>query len=87
MTVRLEYKKDNSSKFWEIQHDKENNKITIRYGKIGSKGREKVEIYDYSLFRALRYVDKLIKNKIDKGYKKVRRQNNNKITNSYLIRT
>lgn len=84
MTVRLEYKKDNSSKFWEIQHDKENNKITIRYGKIGSKGREKVETYDYSLFRALRYVDKLIKNKIDKGYKKVRRQNNNKITNSYL---
>lgn len=69
---RFEYKKDKSNKFWEIEHDEDNKKIIVRYGKIGGTPRKTEYPYNYSIFRAQIRIKKLIKEKTDKGYIKVR---------------
>ena len=77
MALRFEYKKDNSNKFWEIDHDEHNKKVIIKYGKIGGVAKETIHTYDRSLFWGLKFVSKMIKSKTDKGYKLVRKKKEN----------
>ena len=59
-----EYKDNGSNKFWEIQ--KKGSKITTRWGKIGSNGNILTKDYGDDVI-SIYY--KLIKSKINKGYK------------------
>ena len=77
MALRFEYKKDNSNKFWEIDHDEINKKVTVKYGKIGGVAKETIHTYDRPLFWGLKFVSKMIKSKTDKGYKLVRKKKEN----------
>ena len=45
MTTRLEYKDDNSSKFWEVEINVDLNVVTVRFGKIG--GVPRIKEYPY----------------------------------------
>ena len=47
MKYYFEFKENNSSKFWEIQHMSKSNpkKVIVNYGKIGSDGISKEFVY------------------------------------------
>ena len=65
----FEYAKGNSNKFWEItdywNEDRKN--VQVRYGKIGTEGRT-IRHYYSKLDEGNKLVDKLISEKLKKGY-------------------
>lgn len=63
MKSRLEYRCGRSRKFWEIEQ--EGWTITTRWGRIGSKGREKVQAGSLTKARSMRA------KKLEKGYVEV----------------
>lgn len=64
----FEYKDNKSSKFWEVSA--ENNTLTVRYGKIGSKGISKNKEFGDNP-AVVKEAEKLIKEKLRKGYEEV----------------
>ena len=65
--TRLEYKDKSSQKFWEI--DSSGSTINLQYGKVGTAGQssnKKMSDPD----AAKKEVEKRIKSKLKKGYKK-----------------
>ena len=67
-TRRFELTDGSSSKFWEISvNDKE---MTVRYGRIGSSGQSSVKSFADAA-TATRQADKLISEKLGKGYRQV----------------
>ena len=58
---------DASKKFWEITHS--GNEHSVRFGRIGADGQEKTKSFD-SAKAAQRDVDRLIREKVRKGYEK-----------------
>jgi len=68
----FECKQKDSNKFWavEVVAKKGTTYLIRRYGKIGQTGRSMVEEFPYRSF-ALRRREKLIDEKIQKGYKPV----------------
>ncbi len=65
----LEYKDDKSNKFWELSHY--NGSYVVHYGKIGTEGTKKTKDFD-SAEEAFKAGDKLIAQKLKKGYIKIR---------------
>ncbi len=65
---RFEFKEDGSAKFWEIELEEES--FTARWGKIGTAGQEKTQDFD-SKKDARIAADKLIAEKVKKGYQEV----------------
>jgi predicted DNA-binding WGR domain protein len=65
---RFEFKEGSSSKFWEATLS--DNKLTVCYGRIGSPGQEKSNTFPRPEF-AKKEHDKLIADKLRKGYKEV----------------
>lgn len=66
--IRLEYKDEKSSKFWEVSVEGDSH--TVRYGRIGSDGQTKTKSFD-SAEDAQAAADKLMKAKLKKGYEEV----------------
>jgi len=64
----LEFKDDASHKFWEISFD--TNSYTVNYGKVGTGGRKNVRDFE-SIEDAHQAGQKLIAQKLKKGYQKV----------------
>jgi superfamily I DNA and/or RNA helicase/predicted DNA-binding WGR domain protein len=62
---RFEFIEGASRKFWEIAQENEN--LTIRFGRIGNAGQSQVKTFA-DVSRATREMDKLIREKIKKGY-------------------
>ena len=61
----------NSKKFWEIEIDafnKSKSTVTRRWGRIGTAGQEKVEVFDSYNAARTRYFD-LVDSKLRKGYR------------------
>lgn len=67
-TRTFEFKDDKSSKFWEIALV--DTTVTVRFGKTGTKGQNNNKVY-LDEASAFNYVEKLIKEKIGKGYVEV----------------
>jgi len=65
---RFEFKDLSSNKFWEVTLS--DNTLTVRYGRVGSKGQEKSNTFPRPEF-AQKEHDKLIAEKLRKGYKEV----------------
>lgn len=65
---RFEFKEGSSSKFYEISLRESS--ITIRFGKIGTEGQLNYKVFDNQT-EARKEYDKLIAQKIKKGYSKV----------------
>lgn len=65
-TQRFEFMEGASRKFWEI--GRENESLTIRFGRIGTAGQSQVKTFADAA-RATREMDKLIREKMRKGYK------------------
>lgn len=64
--LRIEYRTDKSQKFWEPRvQDKE---FSVRFGKIGTEGQERTKQLP-SPEKALSEYQKLIREKLSKGYK------------------
>jgi len=63
--ARYEYREGSSQKFWEIE--KKDKKVIVRFGRIGSKGQEKVKSFKNS-WEASNYRTAQIKAKTRKGY-------------------
>ncbi len=63
---RLEFVRGRSSKFWEIAQD--GCSITVRYGRIGSRGQTQTKEFD-TAERAAHEVEKLTNEKLRKGYR------------------
>ena len=65
----FEYTKGNSNKFWEINDywNEDRKNIQVRYGKIGTEGRT-IRHYYSKLGDGSKLVDKLISEKLKKGY-------------------
>ncbi len=61
----LTYKDDKSNKFWEINSD--SNSFTVRYGKIDTEGVTHTKTFD-SEEKCLKEADKLLNEKLKKGY-------------------
>lgn len=68
MTRRFELVEGSSNKFWEISLDQTT--VIVRYGKIGSDGRQTVKTAETEL-EATQMVDKLVAEKTRKGYVEV----------------
>ena len=66
--TRFEYKDAKSHKFWQIESMGE--LINIRYGKVGTDG-QLTSKEAKSTDAAIAEVEKLIKSKLKKGYKKM----------------
>ena len=66
MKQYFEYTDEKSSKFWEITL--EGVSFTVRYGKIGTAGQTQTKDFD-SPEIAQKEADKLLKEKVKKGYK------------------
>jgi len=64
---RFEFKSGASNKFWEISV--EGKSFTVRYGRIGTEGQSQTK--SYSEERARRESEKLIQEKLRKGYTEV----------------
>ncbi|MEM7592703.1 MAG: WGR domain-containing protein, partial [Cyanobacteria bacterium P01_A01_bin.83] len=74
MTLRqFEYQDDKSSKFWNITI--ENCSHTVTYGKTGTKGRTQSKSFDTET-EAKKSYEKLIQQKLKKGYVEVATNNN-----------
>ena len=67
-TRTFEYKDDKSSKFWEINQTY--CIVTVRYGKAGTKGQNQEKVFA-DLSGATKHVQKLISEKISKGYQQI----------------
>lgn len=67
---RFEYEEGNSSKFWEIEIDLDDCSLTTSWGKIGSEGSSKTLEFD-SEDEAIKHYDKLVAEKVKKGYEEV----------------
>jgi uncharacterized protein (TIGR02996 family) len=67
--ARYEYTEGTSNKFWEI--DVEDRKVITRFGRIGTKGQERVKTFKKS-WEARRYRAGQVRRKTQKGYKLVR---------------
>ena len=65
--TRLEFKDEKSQKFWEI--DAKGSTINIQYGKLGTNGQTSVKTMT-SAEAAKKEMEKAIKSKLKKGYKK-----------------
>lgn len=65
MKTYLEFKDSSSHKFWQIEVS--DSTTTVRYGKIGTEGQEKVSTFD-SPEKATKERDKLVAEKLKKGY-------------------
>ncbi len=65
---RFEFKDGSSSKFWEVTVS--GNRLTVRFGRIGSAGQEKSKTFAAPAL-AQKEQDKLIAEKQSKGYKEV----------------
>lgn len=63
---RFVYTDGSSNKFWEISVSR--NKLTVRFGRIGSRGQEKTRTFG-SPAHAITEQDKLIAEKCNKGYR------------------
>ena len=61
-----EYEDEKSSKFWEVS--REDNRVTVRYGRIGAKGQTKAKEHADAA-AATAAMEKLIDEKTGKGYK------------------
>lgn len=68
MKQYFEFKNESSSKFWEISL--EQNKITTRYGKIGTDGKAAEKVLTTNELAEKEY-QKLVNSKVKKGYKEV----------------
>ena len=66
-TQYFEMISDSSKKFWEITHSGVEH--SVRFGRIGTNGQEKTKSFD-SIEAAQRDVDRLIREKVRKGYEK-----------------
>lgn len=73
MKAYLEYKDENSSKFWEIETSGISH--TVRFGKIGTKGNSKTKKFD-SVEKTEKDAEKLKAVKLKKGYTEVGQTNN-----------
>jgi superfamily I DNA and/or RNA helicase/predicted DNA-binding WGR domain protein len=62
---RLEFAERGSNKFWEVAIQE--NKLIVRFGKIGTKGQVQVKSFD-SVEKVMREKERLLKEKIGKGY-------------------
>ena len=60
----------NSKKFWEVNVD--GRTLNVRWGRIGSKGQDNTKVYDTGT-EAFGEAQKLIRQKLDKGYREVTR--------------
>lgn len=65
---RFEFKEGSSSKFWEVTLS--DMTLTVRFGRVGSKGQEKSTTFPWPQI-AQKQHDKLIAEKLRKGYKEV----------------
>ena len=65
--TRLEYKDKKSQKFWEVSSS--GSTINVKYGRLGTKGQNSVKKMS-NPDAAKKEIEKLIKSKIKKGYKK-----------------
>ncbi|AWH86935.1 hypothetical protein HYN59_06160 [Flavobacterium album] len=63
--ILLTYKDDKSDKFWQVVQD--GTTLYITYGKTGTAGQKNVKTFD-SLQKAEKERDKLINEKLGKGY-------------------
>lgn len=68
MTRRFEYVGGTSAKFWSV--DVVGARVTVRWGRIGSDGQSQVKDFP-SNYRASAFADKMIAEKLGKGYKEV----------------
>lgn len=66
---RFEFKKGSSNKFWEVTVS--GNKLTVRFGRLGSAGQEKSKTFATPAL-AQKEENKLVAEKEGKGYKEVR---------------
>ena len=66
---RFEYVEGKPSKFWEVSI--QGTKVTTRYGRIGSDGQSTTKSFPDDA-AATKNVEKLIKEKTDKGYQEVK---------------
>ena len=65
--TRLEYKDKKSQKFWEVSSS--GSTINVKYGRLGTKGQNSVKKMSNPDV-AKKEIEKLIKSKLKKGYKK-----------------
>jgi len=65
--TRLEYKDKASQKFWEVSAA--GSTINVKYGRLGTKGQNSVKKMS-TPDAAEKEIEKLIKSKLKKGYKK-----------------
>jgi predicted DNA-binding WGR domain protein len=65
---RYEFSDGKSNKFWEIELD--GTSFTTTYGRIGTNGQTSMKEYD-STDKAKKEYDKLVAEKVKKGYKLV----------------
>ena len=65
--TRLEYKDKKSQKFWEVSSS--GSTINVKYGRLGTKGQNSVKKMS-NPDATKKEIEKLIKSKIKKGYKK-----------------
>lgn len=72
MKKQLEYKDETSQKFWTIQVVEK--KFIVVYGKIGTEGQSKTKTFE-STEVALKEANKIVANKIKKGYKETKDKN------------
>jgi predicted DNA-binding WGR domain protein len=64
----FEYKDDKSAKFWTISQAA--TIVTVIYGKIGTNGQTKEKVFP-DTSTAMSHVEKLISEKVNKGYMEV----------------
>lgn len=67
MKIYLEYQDEKSHKFWEITININDYTHTVRYGKVGAKGRTTTKAFD-SEEKAIKEAQRLIRMKVRKGY-------------------
>lgn len=68
MPKYFELQEGTSSKFWEINLS--SNVLTTRYGKIGTAGKSTEKVFDDAT-KAQKEFDKLVKEKVSKGYREL----------------
>ena len=66
---RFEFVEGKSSKFWEVSI--QGTEVTTRYGRIGGDGQSTTKSFPDNA-AATKNVEKLIKEKTDKGYQEVK---------------
>jgi len=77
----LEYKDEKSDKFWEISMTEGAKSFSVRYGKIGSDGTINTKEFENSE-KALKEAEKLLSEKLKKGYNESNGGNTPKVSTS-----